>query len=61
VITEYLRTENQALKGKLGKRRILPADNQRRRLARKGNVLGRKSLETIGTRVGAATNHRCGS
>jgi hypothetical protein len=60
-IIEYLRTENQILKEKFGKRRILPTDNQRRRLARKGNVLGRKLLETIGTPDGAGTNHRCGS
>jgi hypothetical protein len=48
-IIEYLRTENQVLKEKLGKRRIILSDDQRRRLARKGNVLGRKVLETIGT------------
>src|SRR5450755_1565865 len=48
-IIEYLRTENQILKEKLGKRRIVLTDDQRRRLARKGKVLGRKALETIGT------------
>jgi transposase InsO family protein len=48
-IIEYLRTENQVLKEKLGKRRIILSDEQRRRLARKGKVLGRKVLETIGT------------
>src|SRR5260370_39796687 len=45
-IIEYLRTENQVLKEKLGKRRIILSDEQRRRLARKGKVLGRKVLET---------------
>jgi hypothetical protein len=48
-IIEYFRTENQVLKDKLGKRRILLSDDRRRRLARKGKVLGRKVLETIGT------------
>ncbi len=46
---EYLRTENQVLKEKLGKRRILLNDDQRRRLAVKGKILGRKRLEEIGT------------
>src|SRR5450755_4380769 len=48
-VIEYLRTENQILKEKLGKRRILLSDDQRRRLALKGKVLGRKVLESIGT------------
>jgi hypothetical protein len=38
-IIEYLRTENQVLKEKIGKRRILLSDDQRRRLARKDKVL----------------------
>jgi hypothetical protein len=33
---EYLRIENQVLKQKMGKKRILPIDDQRRRLAVKG-------------------------
>lgn len=45
---EYLRTENQVLKEKLGKKRFLLNDDQRRRLAAKGKVLGRKLLEAIG-------------
>lgn len=48
-VIEYLRTENQVLKEKLGKKRILLNDDQRRRLAVKGKVLGRKRLEEIGT------------
>ena len=48
-IIEYLRTENQILKEKLSKRRIVLTDDQRRRLAVKGKVLGRRVLETIGT------------
>lgn len=39
------RTENQVLKEKLGTKRILLDDDQRRRLAVKGKVLGRKLLE----------------
>jgi putative transposase len=48
-IIEYLRTENQILKEKLGNRWILLTDDQRRRLACKGKVLGRKVLESVGT------------
>ena len=44
---EYLITENQILKEKLGKKRILLNDDQRRRLAFKGKVLGRKLLSEI--------------
>jgi hypothetical protein len=50
-VIEYLRTENQVLKEKLGKKRILLNDHQRCRLAVKGNVLGRKALEEISTIV----------
>ncbi len=50
-VIEYLRTENQVLKEKLGKRRILLTDDQRRRLAVKAKVLGRKVLAEIGTLV----------
>ena len=46
---EYLRTENQVLKEQLGKQRILLNDDQRRRLAVKGKILGRKMLREIGT------------
>ena len=48
---EYLTTENQVLKEKLGKKRILLSDDQRRRLAVKGKVLGRKLLMEISTIV----------
>ena len=44
---EYLLTENQVLREKLGKRRILLNDDQRRRLVVKGKVLGRKSLDKL--------------
>ncbi|MCG8584017.1 MAG: hypothetical protein MI757_04815 [Pirellulales bacterium] len=48
-VIAYLRTENQVLREKLGKKRILLNDDQRRRLAVKGKVLGRKVLGEIST------------
>ena len=48
---DYLRTENAVLKEKLGKKRILLNDDQRRRLAVKAKLLGRKTLEEIATIV----------
>lgn len=48
---EYLRTENQVLREKIGKKRIMLNDDQRRRLAVKGKILGRKALENIATIV----------
>ena len=50
-VIDYLRTENQVLKEKLGKKRILLSDDQRRRLAVKAKVLGRKLLAEVGTLV----------
>jgi putative transposase len=44
---EYLLTENRVLREKLGKNRILLSDDQRRRLAVKGKILGRKMLEQL--------------
>lgn len=44
-LVEYLQTENQVLKEKLGKKRILLNDDQRCRLAVKGRILGRKRLK----------------
>jgi putative transposase len=41
---DYLRTENQVLREKIGKKRIILDDDQRRRLAVKGKVLGRTGL-----------------
>ena len=48
-VIEYLRTENRILREKLGKKRILLNDDQRRRLGVKGKILGRKLLEEFGT------------
>jgi putative transposase len=47
-VIEYLRTENQVLKEKLGGKRVLLNDDQRRRLAVKGRILGRKRLHEVG-------------
>lgn len=54
-VIEYLRTENEMLKEKLGKKRILLNDDQRRRLAVKGKVLGRKALCQVATVVSPDT------
>lgn len=48
-VIDYLRAENQVLREKLGKRRLLLNDEQRIRLAVKAKVLGRKLLEQVGT------------
>ena len=46
---DYLRTENHVLRETLGKKHILLNDDQRRRLAVKGKLLGQKLLEQVGT------------
>ena len=48
---EYLIAENRVLREKLGNGRILLNDDQRRRLAVKGKLLGRKALSGIATIV----------
>jgi hypothetical protein len=50
---DYLLTENGVLREKLGKRRILLNNDQRRRLAVKGKIHGRKKLEKLDTIVTA--------
>ena len=50
-VNEYLRVENQVLREKLGKGRILLNDDQRRRLAVKGKAVGRKALFEVATIV----------
>jgi len=44
---EYLREENRVLREKVGKKRILLSDDQRRRLAIRGKALGRKLLSEV--------------
>ena len=50
-VIEYLSTENRVLRETLGKKRITLNDDQRRRLAVKAKVLGRKLLEQVATIV----------
>ena len=47
-VIEYLRTVNTVLQEKLGKNRILLTDDQRRRLAVKGKILGRNNSSKLG-------------
>ena len=46
---EYLQTENRVLIEKFGNRRFLLSDDQQRHLAAKGQILGRKRPEEVGT------------
>ena len=46
---EYLKAENRVLREQLGSQRILLNDDQRKRLAVKGKLLGRKRLAEIGS------------
>lgn len=48
---EYLREENRVLREQLGEKRIRLTDDQRRRLAAKGKLLGRRLLAEICTIV----------
>ena len=54
-VIEYLRTENQVLREKCGNQRICLNDDQRRRLAVKGKILGRKALQEFATVAQADT------
>ena len=47
-IIDFQRTEIDVLKKKLGKKRIILNDDERRRLAVKAKVLGRKVLQEVG-------------
>ena len=50
-IIEFQNTEIEALLKKLGKKRVILTDAQRRLLAVKGNALGRKALMELTTIV----------
>jgi len=50
-VIDYLREENRLLREQLGDRRLRLNDHQRRRLAAKAKVLGRKVLDQIATIV----------
>ncbi len=46
-LIDYLREENRILREQLGSRRLRLTDEQRRRLAVRGRVLGRKALGEV--------------
>ena len=48
---DYLREENRVLREQLGDRRLRLTDDQRRRLAAKAKMLGRKVLAEVATIV----------
>mgnify|MGYP006919826745 CR=1 FL=1 len=50
-VIDYLRTENEILKRQLNGRRPRFTNDERRRLAVKGKVLGRKVLATVASIV----------
>ena len=50
-VIDYLREENRVLREQLGDRRLRLNDHQRRRLAARAKVLGRKVLDQIATIV----------
>ncbi len=50
-IIEYLQAEIRVLREQVGKDRILFTDGQRRRLATKAKVIGRRRLFVLGTIV----------
>ena len=54
-VIEYLKEENKVLREQLGERQLRLTDNQRRRLAIKGKLLGRKLLGELGTIVSPDT------
>lgn len=57
-IVEYLEVENQVLREKLGKGRILLNDDQRRRLAVKAKALGRRALAQFEAHCHGERNHQ---
>jgi transposase InsO family protein len=50
-VIEYLKAENRALRERLGGRRIIFTDAERRQLADKARAVGRKGLRELGTIV----------
>jgi hypothetical protein len=55
-VIDYLREENRVLREQLGGRRLRLSDDQRRRLAAKAKLLGRRILTEVATIV---TRKRC--
>jgi hypothetical protein len=54
-VIEYLLVENRILRQKIGKKRVLLTNQQRRCLAVKGKILGRKMLEMVARIVSPET------
>ncbi len=50
-VIEYLQQENRVLREQLGRGRLRFTDDQRRRLAAKGKLIGRKALRDVGSIV----------
>ena len=50
-VIEYLREENRVLKQQLGDKRLRLTDDQRRRLAVRGMVIGRRALNDVASLV----------
>jgi len=50
-VIEYLREENRVLRQQLGHRRLRLTDDQRRRLAVRGKVIGRRALAEVASLV----------
>lgn len=50
-VIEYLKAENRVLRERLGGRRIIFTDAERRHLAEKARTVGRKALRELGTMV----------
>lgn len=46
-VIDYLKEENRILREKIGKKRVRLNDDQRRRLAAKGKILGRRCLGEV--------------
>ena len=54
-VLSYLQEENRVLREYLGKKRLLLTDDQRRRLAAKGKILGRRILGDVASIVSPDT------
>ena len=52
---DYLKAENRVFRARLGGRRVIFSDAERRQLAEKARVLGRKALRELGTIVAPET------
>jgi hypothetical protein len=59
-VIEYLRTENQVLREKLGGKRLILNESQKRRLATAGMKLGKDLLRQFGTLFSPDSRRRQG-